>query len=170
MSEFIVIQESDVDLRRHIAELRVLGASGKVDPGEVLVALIPTYGLSEYEGFAFPAQTREFFRFLSREAPDGLAVAIAAPHEEYPELAQHSALWTLPIQLIIQPHLVAVTVNLVSSFIYERMRSLLPGQRAEVDSELLLKKGDDLLSICYRGPAESYENVMKEAIERMTCE
>ena len=128
--------------------------------------VLPRLGHLGYESPVFAPHTAEFVHHLQAAGDERVRMEIASTDEEYRELGLHADIWYLPVVLLADPTLGPVIVNLISSFIYDQLKKLLPGKKAEVQAELLIDRGAGTLSLRYKGPAETYEAVMKEALRR----
>lgn len=62
-------------------------------------------------------------------------VEIAVSGEDFAEVALHADHWILSLVFLSEPSISAVYLNLVASYIYDRLRTLGPGRTAEVESE-----------------------------------
>lgn len=61
-----------------------------------------------------------------------------------------------------------ILINILSSFIYDKIQLLLPGQRARVKIELVIETPKGSFDISYKGPAETFEQITRNALREMT--
>jgi hypothetical protein len=133
--------------------------------------ILPWVGRPEHSAPVFQSGTRELYRYLQRNIPEGLNVEVASSEEGYEELTEHADLWVFPAIFIAQnPTAVTVILNLLSNYIYDRIKTLLPGRKAEVKIEILLAQKNSLVSIKYKGPAESFEKIVQDTVSKNLIE
>jgi len=158
MDDYVRTGDATHRLPRISTELSKAGISmDSIDESSVVV--VPSFGLSGYDGPAFPSGTRDLVLFLRKNCGE-CSILVAASEDSYRELAQHADLWLLPVILVVDPSAASFVAGLLSNYVYDRIvKPLLPGQKAEVESEIIVKHPNRTVSIRYRGPAESFDRV-----------
>lgn len=157
-------QQSEISYNAVVSSARSAELRTLLESANVLI--LPRPGHATYDKPVFAPHTADFARYLMSRAATDISVEVASTDEDYRELGLHADIWYLPIVLVADAAIGPIVVNLVSSFIYDQMKRLLPGKKAEVQSELLIDRDSGTLSLTYTGPAETYESVMKEALRR----
>jgi hypothetical protein len=160
----LVESQTTVSHRSIVDGIGDAGLKERLESAALLV--LPGEGHAGYLGPVFPAHAGELISHLAKVAGDQFRVEVASADAEYRELALHADIWYLPVLLLADATLGPIVVNMVSSFLYDNIRKLLPGRKAEVRSELLIDRAAGTLSLKYDGPAETYETVMIDALRR----
>jgi hypothetical protein len=123
----------------------------------------------ELEGkHLFQPETKEVFEYLRDHIPAEFRVEIAASDDQYIEKALHGAEIWLPTVFLVasDPNVVAVTLNVLSNYIYERLKGLLT-RDIRVHSTVVLDLKKKTVSIEYEGPADAYVSVVSEALSKL---
>lgn len=163
MDDYVRTEDAEHKLPRILAEISKAGITMD-DMGKSSAVVVPSFGLSGYDGPAFPSGTRDLVLFLRKKCGRS-NILVAASEDGYRELAQHADLWLLPVILVLQPNAAELIAGLLSNYVYDRIvKPLLPGQKAEVQSEFILKSKDRTVSMRYRGPAESFGRFVSQAL------
>ena len=174
---------ASVDLSVSKLDIEALVASLGDDPElqknlqAASVLIIPTDLGREHEGPVFPNTTRDVYQRLREELGESAIVEVAVRDEDYEEFLFHSDDVILPVLFIAREILVSGVVNILASYIYDRLR-----KRGEQSAESTVKckihsmrRKDDPLLIEYDGPAENFGpsllQILRElGIARKDCE
>ena len=130
------------------------------------VVLVSTAGHGT-ETTAFPSGTRELFRFMQQAAEPMLRIEANVSDDDYRERTLHSEEWRLPLMLLADPAVSEVAIKLISHYLSQRLRQLLPGRTAKVLSELVIERKDESIRLQYEGPAETYKEIALAAVRKL---
>ena len=87
--------------------------------------------------------------------------------DDYRERTLHSEEWRLPLMLLADPAVSEVAIKLISHYLSQRLRQLLPGRTAKVLSELVIERKDESIRLQYEGPAETYKEIALAAVRKL---
>jgi len=149
--------------RSTVAEELGLSREGREVLDSALVVFLPSRGKGSHELPVFASGTRELFQYVFRNAPENIPVDVASSDNQYRELAEHADLLVLPTLFLAEPVALPVLLGVISNYLYDKARTLLPGRTMEVQSEVLIQSGDGMVSIKYKGPPDAYRDVVCEA-------
>ncbi len=125
------------------------------------VLIVPTDLSPEHEGPVFPDTTRPVFQLLRRGVGTHTTVDAAICDDDYVEFEYHSDAVILPVLFIADTMLLPLVVNLLASYVQDRLGRW-RDQKGEdtVTSEFHFKGSDGTqMSLKYNGPAATYERV-----------
>ena len=155
---------ASVDVSVSNLDIEALVASLEDDPElqnnlrAASVVIVPTDLGREHEGPVFPNTTREVYQRLREELDEGTIVEAAIRDENYEEFLLHSDDVILPVLFITREIIVSGVVNILASYIYDRLRN-----RGEQSGESTVKckihskrRNENPLLIEYDGPAENF--------------
>ena len=128
------------------------------------ILIIPTDLGPERREPTFPETTRDVFDLLRARLGADDAVEAAVRDEDYVEFAFRSEEVILPVLYFAEHVLIPGVVGLLASYLkdsFGRKREL---DDTTVDSEFHFEDEDQLLSVQYKGPASTYEEVMLKAL------
>ena len=128
------------------------------------VVLVSTTG-HETQTAYFPSGTRELFRFIQQAAEPTLRIEANISDDDYRELTLHSEEWRLPLILLADPAVSEVVIKLISNYLSQQLRKLLPGRTGKVSSEIVIEKKS--IRIQYEGPAETYKEIVLDAVQKL---
>lgn len=124
------------------------------------VLIVPTDLGPEHKGSAFPQSTRDVFFVLRERLGDRASVEAAVREEDYVEFAFHSDEIILPIVYLTSTVLMPIAINILGSFLYDRLKDQRRIEGARVKSEIHFKTRDGTqLFLKYDGPVDTYERV-----------
>lgn len=148
------------------ADLEKVGAPDPLDGRleRAGVVLAPMWGYMGRDRPLFPSDTRELFRHLRDTPGHGMRIEVADSGAKYQELSLNSQEWFLPLIMIAELAQAPYVVALVSQYLYERLRSVLPGRNVAIESDVCVKSEHGEVTIRYRGPADAWERVMLETL------
>jgi len=132
------------------------------------VLIIPQDGYGDYSGPLFVAGTDDLFRYLSENASKGVFVDVCIADEDYKTLSLHSDILRLGAFLVTST-ILPLFVNLLSSYIYEKMRST--KEDTWMDLEMTVVKGhDSSTTIKFKGPIDVFEHEVSAKIDSILIE
>ena len=161
-SASVQVSESTLDMKELLAPYGTEPAfKNRLQNAAVLI--VPTDLRPQYYGPVFPDTTREVFQHL-RAGLDGIAsVDALVRDEEFVDFQFNSEEMNLPV-LLVQSALVSLVINILASYIYDRLR-IVPGEKSDgrVKSELHIKDGLGAQTLLrYDGPADTFETVVAQ--------
>lgn len=131
------------------------------------VLIVPTDLRPDYDGPVFPIGTPEVFRFLTENLGDQVTVDAAILDKDYIEYEYRSEVLILPVIFVASTVLLPLVVNLLGSFIYDRLNNRrVDKSGATVKSQIHyegVNGGKFFLE--YEGPADTYERVVLQKID-----
>ena len=131
---------------------------------EANVLIVPTDLSPEYDGPAFPEGTRDVFNYLQEELGDRAHVEATIRDDDYVEFAYRSEEIILPALHVALAISLPLVINLLSSYLYERLSDGL-WHRGKVRSEIHIKgKDGSQRMLKYHGPADTFERVVIECL------
>ena len=134
---------------------------------EAAVLIIPTDLRPEYEGPVFPIGTSEVFRYLSDNMDNHAIVEAAILDEDYIEFEHRSETLILPVIFIAKDVLLPLVVNLLGSFIHERLTTRrVQESESTVKSKVHYERADgEKFLMDYEGPADTFEKIVLQEIK-----
>ena len=87
--------------------------------------------------------------------------------DDYRERTLHSEEWRLPLMLLADPAVSEIAIKLISNYLSQRLRQLLPGRNVKVSSELVIERKGESIRLQYEGPAETYEEIALAAVRKL---
>ena len=134
---------------------------------EAAVLIIPTDLRPEYEGPVFPIGTSEVFRYLSDNMDNHAIVEAAILDEDYIEFEHRSETLILPVIFIAKDVLLLLVVNLLGSFIHERLKTRrVQESEPTVKSKVHYERADgEKFLMDYEGPADTFEKIVLQEIK-----
>ncbi len=130
------------------------------------IILLPNEGFRDFTEPMFPGGTVELFRHLREHAPEGTSVEIAIEDQDYKELVLHSNV--LQLAMVIVDLLIApVAAQLIANYITARLGSRSKDTPARASLIVDRKDGtaQQAMRISYEGPADTFEQSVKTAIQ-----
>ena len=129
------------------------------------VLIVPTDLGSDYEGPAFPLSTRELYGHLKASFAGEATVEVAVRDEDFREFEYRFDYLILPVIYISSYTLVPLVVNLLGSFIYDRLQNRSSGS---VKSEIhFTDPSGAQVSFNYEGSASTYEKVSADHLREL---
>ncbi|MDH5491430.1 MAG: hypothetical protein OEY14_05705 [Myxococcales bacterium] len=119
------------------------------------VHLVPTL---HRDDLALAAESLDFVKFVRRQKDVVLGLPPELEEQRIADL--RGDMWFLPALLVYATSEaardagLAVTLNLVASYIYDRLKGVLPGNKPDVRIRLFHQSGEDVFEFTYEGPAE----------------
>lgn len=119
------------------------------------VHLVPT----PFKGkLALASESLDFVKFVRSQEDAALEIPPNVGEHHVADLRGDT--WFLPALLVyasseaVRDAGLAVTLNLIASYIYDRLKKALPGSKPEARIRLFHKTGDDVFEFEYAGPAK----------------
>ena len=130
------------------------------------ILIVPTDLTPEYDGAAFPLQTREIFKHLKTGCAQKAVVEVAVSDEGYREFDLRFDAITFPTMFVYTHALVPLVINLLSAYISDKFKSRLgTGETVTVMSEIhFIDSSGTQVFYRYDGPASTYEKVAAEQL------
>lgn len=158
-------RESEInidEIQKRFTEIPALQAA----IGEADVLIVPRWIEFNYDGWAFPQGTEGFYKKLKQEADaNNIKIEIASTDEDYKELAQYHDWFTLPILFLVSPDVRSFIINLLSSYVYDRIKSRSNSRPLAVRSQLIYKDIDGkTIEWMYEGSANEYIQALQRLI------
>ncbi|EJL29090.1 hypothetical protein [Brevibacillus sp. BC25] len=128
------------------------------------VLLIPYEKFRVIEGPVFPEETRDFFEYLRENSVKfGVISDICISDEKFQALELHADVMNLP-EMLVNLYVLPITINLVSSYLYEKMRTRKSDLKIKVG--IVVESNGSSKRISYEGDADKF----KETIETVSKE
>lgn len=136
-----VLNVSDTDITFDgIYEKPYIPIEYMADIKKANLLIIPNEGFRDEGDVLFPETTREFFDFIKETAGDDVIVDIAVSDEDFQCIELHSAAIEVAT-IIVESALFSIAINLVSSFLYDLIKSITEKPRThQLKLKLLPKK------------------------------
>jgi hypothetical protein len=157
----VIVKESNLGLEYWAAGM-TLSAHLQESIRQADIVVVPFEGFREHSGPVFPEGTETFFHFLREKSK---AVEIAVEDDDYKEVAIHFAVLSLATVVIKE-----TALALGAAWIIEYVRDWTGrhGGNAKVRANLVIEQRNGekkrALKLSYEGPANTFENALKEAI------
>ena len=163
----IEVVDSNLDLAGLVAEM-ALDDDLKERVAGAKILFLPTDLSPENPVFAFPDSTREIFRYFQTQLNDTLAVEAVVADDNYTEFAFLSETITLPLLYVTSITVLPLAINLLGSFIYDKLKTLGVSNPADtVEAEIAFPDSNgNVRSLKYRGPAATFEKVVPDFIKQ----
>ena len=163
----IEVVDSNLDLAGLVAEMALDDELKKRVAGAKILFL-PTDLSPESPVLAFPDSTREIFRYFQTQLNDTLAVEAVVADDNYTEFVFLSETITLPLLYVASITVLPLAVNLLASFIYDKLRTLSASNSADtVKVEIAFPDSNgNVRSLKYRGPAATFEKIVPNFIKQ----
>lgn len=156
----LTISESNFSIDELVNELGVSENVAAEVRGSDLV-MIPMQGFRERPGPLFPNMSEEVFAYLNQHKPDSLTIGVCVEDDNYKEVILHSALIRLAT-FVGSSVVLPILTGLISNYIWSKFDK---SENPQVEFKMELT--DEKQVIEYRGPAEKFDSVLKEAIKKM---
>lgn len=132
------------------------------------VLIIPQEGYGDYSDPLFVAGTDDLFRYMSHNASNEVVVDVCIADEDYKTLSLHSDILRLG-SFLVTSTILPLFVNLLSSYIYEKMRSTKVD--TWMDLEITTVNGhDSSTTIKFKGPVDVFEREVSAKIDSILIE
>jgi hypothetical protein len=125
--------------------------------------LTPGEGYINTKARYFPQGTEDFYHFLLTNAGRDITVEACIEDGDYKELAQHADLLQLA-QIVTTFAIAPLVINLVSAYIYDRLRSRVNKTDVKAKVVIVFGEGKQTVEIAFDGPATEYQKVMESTI------
>jgi len=132
------------------------------------IVLVPQPGFGDYTGPLFPVRTEELFRHLRQNVPAGLKVELAVEDADYKELALHAdivRIATVLVKWLTAPLAIDLIKDYLKGHLGKRFKS------AEVRFTMIVDQSDGRNKkagqISYEGPADTFESLLKHALDSL---
>ena len=163
----IEVVDSNLDLAGLMAEM-ALDDELKERVAGAKILFLPTDLSPESPVLAFPDSTPEIFRYFQTQLNDTLAMEAVVTDDNYMEFAFLSETITLPLLYVASITVLPLAINLLASFIYDKLRTLSAANSADtVESEIVFPDSNgNMRSLKYRGPAATFEKIVPDFIKQ----
>ena len=153
MDEIIKINETESYLDKYIndSNLQTIAAE-KLSKNDIVI-LPAKYSENEYY---FAQETIDFVKFCRSKSNTGMDILTDG---DIQIRSLHSFDIWLPIIFIASNILLPAVINLVTSFIYDKMKGR-EHEKVKVNVEIVIKNGKKEKQIHYDGDAESFKTLM----------
>lgn len=128
------------------------------------VLIVPAENFRDVPYQVFPIQTVELFEYIKDNAPQDVTIDLCASDKDYRELALHGDIVQVA-SMVIQYAVWPIVIGIVSRYIYDRLG--IGAENANVKSELFIEKEGKTIALKYDGPASSYENTLRNLIDKI---
>ena len=155
-TQLIEVSASMLDIDAIVASFADdVGLNENLQTASVLI--VPTDLGSEHEGPAFPLSTRELFGYLRAGFAEEATIEVAVRDEDFREFEHRSDCLILPVIYISSYVLVPLVVNLLGTFIDDRLKHRSSGT---VKSEIhFTDPSGAQVTFKYEGLASTYNKV-----------
>jgi hypothetical protein len=128
----------------------------------------------EYEPnnvYVFPTGTIEFTQYLQKKLQDEqLTLEICIQEADYQEIALHSEVLRI-VEIIVTLAIAPIVTGIIANYIFDTLGKR-RAKKATVESSLTIRTSEKSKSVKldYSGPAETYEKIMLEAIDKLSVD
>jgi hypothetical protein len=163
--ELIKIEKTELNFE-HWSETETLSSRLRESIRQAELVVVPFEGFREYPGPVFPAGTEDLFQFLREKSN---TVEIAIEDADYKEISVHFDVITLATITVRE-----VALALGAAWVIEYVKARVGSHSAqtEVRANIIVDRRNgkkrNAMQISYQGPAEAFENAMKEAVAKLT--
>lgn len=129
------------------------------------VLIVPTNVGGDRKIFAFPATTRDVYDYLRSSLKSQTSVEAAVRDEDYREYEFHSDQIIVPILWVSENLLLPLVVNLIATYVYNKLSNQGDLRGKRVKAEFLYKNPNGKqVSLKYDGPVETFERVTLQSL------
>ena len=153
----IVVKNASLDYSDYYAQKKISPETRRKFVSSEFLAIPARYGKNE---FYFAQETIDFIKFCRNHSPEHSFDVLADDDIKIRSL--HSFDIWMPIIFIAQSVLLPFAINMVSNYIWEKMKGR-ETENAEVDMTFIVKNGKKEKSIHYKGDAKTF----KESFEKI---
>ena len=163
MSEF-EIKDSSIT-KAMLVDKDYLSDDTKASVNNSDIVLLPFERFRESEVRCFACESIDFYKYV-KQKQEGLSITFLENKNEVKTITLHSLDIWMPLILIVmeQQNQLAIVLNLISSFIYDKYKGLLKKEPANVHLDIIVEDKNSRKSkkISFVGPVEVFQEKFKQ--------